>query len=235
MLKRTKARWVYNLKSLTFDFLNLQQMIEQREKHQLEDSMGFRGMLDEHRRFQFEFLKSRGLKPTNSFLEIGCGPLTGGLPIIDYLKDGAYVGVDIRSSVLNLAWREVGKAGLSAKNPRLIRSDDFGMSELGVRQFDFVLSYSVLFHLADDQLRTYFETVAKRLGPGGQAIANINTVVRNGRWLEFPFLKRTVDEYAEVAGTAGLTTRNLGTVLELGFRQRWGGDFPLLCFTKSAG
>lgn len=49
-----------------------------REKHRLEDSMGFRGQFDEHRRFQIELLKNLGLKPGHQFLELGCGPLTAG-------------------------------------------------------------------------------------------------------------------------------------------------------------
>ena len=122
-------------------------MLELREKYQLAESMGFRGQFDEHRRFQITFLKEHGLVPSNELLEIGCGPLTGGVPIIDYLQAGDYVGVDVRRSVLDLAWREVGKTELSAKNPRLICSSSFGSAELDGPMFDFILSFSVLYHL----------------------------------------------------------------------------------------
>ena len=80
--------------------------------------------------FTWTNLKLQGLRPEHQFLELGCGPLTAGIPLIEYLSPGHYVGVDIRSSVLNLGWREVGKAGLSGKNPRLICSKAFASDEV---------------------------------------------------------------------------------------------------------
>ena len=65
--------------------------------------MGFRGQFEKHRRFQMTFFRERGLVPSSRLLEIGCGPLTAGIPIIEYLEPGNYVGVDIRSSVLHLS------------------------------------------------------------------------------------------------------------------------------------
>ena len=180
--------------------------------------MGFRGQWDEHRRFQLAFLKEQGLNPTHRLLEIGCGPLTGGVPIIHYLEPGNYVGIDIRSSALNLAWSEVGTAGLSGKNPRLICSETFGAQELGNQKFEFMLSFSVLFHLGDDVLRTYFANVAERLAPGGRCFAQINTHLDDSKWLQFPFLRRTRDEYAAFAADVGLETSSLGTIEALGFR-----------------
>lgn len=180
--------------------------------------MGFRGQWDEHRRFQLAFLKEQGLLPTNTLLEIGCGPLTGGVPIIDFLEPGHYVGIDIRSSALDLAWGEVALARLSAKNPRLICSSSFGSTELAAQKFDFMLSFSVLYHLSDDVLRAYFSAVAQHLKPDGRCFAQINTTVNNSTWLQFPFLRRTVGAYADAAGLAGLRVSSLGTVESLGFR-----------------
>src|SRR6185312_2619231 len=101
-LSRTREKWIHQAKSLIFERGNFQKMIDLREKHELEDSMGFRGQWDEHRRFQIEMLKRQGLRPEHRFLELGCGPLTVGVPLIQYLEPGHYTGVDIRSSVLNL-------------------------------------------------------------------------------------------------------------------------------------
>ena len=217
LLARTRQKMVYNLKAFIFDMANLQPMLDLRDKHRLEDSMGFRGQFDEHRRFQISLLKERGLAPSHHLLEIGCGPLTGGIPIIAYLEPGNYVGIDVRSSVLDMSWKEVGKAGLSAKNPRLICSASFGDSELADQRFDFIFSFSVLYHLTDEILAAYFAAVRKRLKPTGQCQANVNTQVDSSMWLEFPFLKRSIKDYENLASVCGLDTTPLGEIKDLGF------------------
>jgi SAM-dependent methyltransferase len=218
LLSRTRHLAKLRVKAFVFDKGNFQELLDVRRRHKLEDSMGFRGQWDEHRRFQITFLKERGLEPQHDFLEIGCGPLTGGIPLIEYLEPGKYVGVDIRSSVLNVSWGEIGLAGLSEKNPRLICSSSFGDEELGERQFDFVFSFSVLYHLSDDILRDYFKNVSLRLKPGGSCIAQVNTHLTSSTWLEFPFLQRKVADYVTMAGKAGLSATSLGSIDELGFR-----------------
>ena len=218
LLSRTRQRITIRLKELIFDKAGFQEMLELRDKRRLEDAMGFRGQFDEHRRFQLAFLKEQGLVPSNRLLEIGCGPLTGGVPVIEYLAPGNYVGVDIRSSVLDLSWREVGKAGLSAKNPRLIYSSSFGSKELGDQTFDIILSFSVLYHLSDELLASYFSVVRKKLNPKGLCFANVNTLDESSTWLEFPFLKRTIEDDREAAAANGLATSCLGEIKELGFR-----------------
>jgi cyclopropane fatty-acyl-phospholipid synthase-like methyltransferase len=231
-LSRTRAKLVHQTKGLIFDAANFQKMVELREKHQLEDSMGFRGQWDEHRRFQIEMLKKQGLLPEHTFLELGCGPMTGGIPVIEYLQSGNYVGVDIRSSVLNLGWREIGKAGLSGKNPRLICSPDFASEYIADMKVDFVYSFSVLFHLNDEVLNAYFSAVSSRLKPSGSCLANVNTHLPSDQWLEFPFIKRTIDTYVQAAALHGLTTVSLGKIKDMGFRsQSDEKENPLLKFT----
>ena len=218
MLSQTRQIIKYRLKELVFDKAGLQQMLDVRDKYRLEDSTGFRGQFDEHRRFQISLLKNQGLVPSNRLLEIGCGPLTAGTPIIEYLDAGNYVGVDVRSTVLDLSWKEVGKAGLSRKNPRLICSSSFGAAELGSQTFDFILSFSVLYHLNDEILNKYFQAVRSRLNTTGACLANVNTVHESSTWLEFPYLKRSIEAYVAVAAKNGLTTESLGDLSELGFR-----------------
>ena len=210
---------IHRVKSFIFEKANFKKMIDLKEKYELEDSMGFRGQWDEHRRFQIETLKLQGLRPEHRLLELGCGPLTAGIPVIEYLRPGHYIGVDIRSSVLDLGWREVGKAGLSGKNPRLICSNAFASDELRGERFDFVYSFSVLYHLGDDILDKYFETVSERLLLSGVCLANVSTHLPDDKWLEFPFLNRPVQTYVSMAQKHGLTTTNHGTLADLGFRS----------------
>ena len=220
LLPRTRYKAKLALKGFVFDKSNLQELIDVRRRNALEDSMGFRGQWDEHRRFQMDFLKSKGLLPSHKLLEIGCGPLTGGIPIISYLDSGNYFGIDIRSSVLDLSWCEIGLAKLSAKNPRLICSTSFGSVELSEEKFDVVFSFSVLFHLTDELLKSYFAQVSARLKPGGICLAQVNTHLEGGTWLRFPFIKRTVTDYLQEARDAGLNAKSLGTIQSLGFELK---------------
>jgi cyclopropane fatty-acyl-phospholipid synthase-like methyltransferase len=234
-LSRTRAKLVHALKGTIFDAADFQSMVDLRDKHLLEDSMGFRGQFDEHRRFQIDLLKAQGLEPHHNVLELGCGPLTAGIPLIGYLEPGRYVGVDIRNSVLDLAWREIGKAKLSSKNPRLICSPSFALAEFEEKTFDYVYSFSVLYHLSDDILDSYFRAVSKHLKPSGVCIANVNTQTSSDRWLEFPFLRRTVETYKAMAASHGLETMSLGTLQENGFRNLSAENLnPILRFSLTS-
>jgi SAM-dependent methyltransferase len=232
LLKRTRAIWKRRAQAKLFDLLGMQGLIDERRTHALEDMMGFRGQLPEHRRFQIDELRKLGLTPKSAVLEIGCGPLTAGIPVIRYLDPGQYVGVDVRANVLDLSWQEVGLAGLSGKNPRLIRADDFGAAELGERKFDYVWAFSVLYHLSDQILNKLFSNVPKRLEAQGRFVANVQTDVESSTWLEFPFLKRSIEDYQAVAKRHGLQMKKLGTIEERGFKlpgeER---NNPLLEFT----
>ena len=68
------------------------------------------------RDFQNRFLRQIGLRPEHYFLEIGCGTLRGGIPIIQYLEQGHYFGLDVRNEVIEEAKKEVTKFNLEAKN-----------------------------------------------------------------------------------------------------------------------
>ena len=44
------------------------------------------------REFQIKFLTDMDLKPDHYLLDLGCGTLRGGIPIIEYLEIGHYFG-----------------------------------------------------------------------------------------------------------------------------------------------
>lgn len=41
-----------------------------------------------------DYIKSRGLKPTDKFLDFGCGALRNGIWLIKYLDAGNYYGIE---------------------------------------------------------------------------------------------------------------------------------------------
>ena len=69
------------------------------------------------REFQFDFLKRMGLERTQVLLDLGCGTLRGGIPLIEFLERGHYIGVDVRADVLDEARAELREAGLEHKSP----------------------------------------------------------------------------------------------------------------------
>ncbi|MEL6466756.1 MAG: class I SAM-dependent methyltransferase [Pseudomonadota bacterium] len=214
---RTIAKYKLKSKKALFDVLGMDAVMEERRRQALVVSMGFEGQWDDHRAFQMDFLRRNGLTEKTRFLEYGSGPLTLGLPLMRELAPGGYTGVDVRDSVMNLAYEEVHRAGQTARNPRLIVASDFGAEALAGENFDMIWSFSVLYHLSDDLIEALFANIKARLAPQGTYWANINTTVAESQWLEFPFLNRAPDFYAEIAGRNGLALSQLGTIAELGF------------------
>lgn len=155
------------IQETAFSVFRIQTLLDRRERLELALAMGFEGQWDEHRRFQMAFLQERGLQPGHRFLEIGSGPLTLGIPMIEYLDKGKYTGLDVRGSVNDIALRQIAKHHLAHKNPRIVTSSDFGETEIGKDVYDYIFSFSVLFHLIDELANRLFATVAKILAPDG--------------------------------------------------------------------
>ena len=219
MLSRTRANLVHEARLSLYKLAGIQTAIDEQERRTLEDHMGFRGQWDEHRRFQLDFAKRMGLLKTSRLIEIGCGPLTLGLPAIEYLAPGGYIGIDVRPVVLNLGWQQIGKYKLAEKNPRLVCSRSFGAEELPADlKADRMWSFSVLYHLTDDLIDQCLAQVARRLAPGGAYIANINPQQAESTWLQFPFNARSVSFYRSLAEKHGLKVTELGTLESQGFK-----------------
>ena len=218
LLARTRAKLAFKLKDAIFKAGGFQALLDEKELQLLTSHMGFRHQWTEHRRFQMERIMSEGLTPSSRVLEIGCGPLTLGISLIGFLDKANYAGLDIRPAVLDIAHGQLGKAGLAAKNPRLLFTETFGENELGDETFDFVWSFSVLYHLTDELLDAWFKQVARRMRENGLCIANINAEMPESTWLQFPFNRRDPAFYAGVAERHGLKMTELGTLESLGFR-----------------
>lgn len=168
------------------------------------------------REFQVAFLRAHGLRPGHVLVDVGCGTLRGGIPIIEYLDDGGYVGVDVRAEAIEEARRELRESGLERKQPELIAASSLADVELG-RPADYVWAFSVLMHLEDERLAECFDFGRRQLAADGVFYANAITVeLPPARWREFPVISRGVDDYRERAARADLTLRDLGALAQLG-------------------
>lgn len=195
------------------------------EEERLEAMVGPPGMWKETRRFQIDFLRRNGLRPSHSLLDIGCGPLRGGIPLIRYLDSSGYTGFDIRPGVVEEAWQQVNIEQLQFKSPNIVVSESFGRDELGNERFDYIWCFQVLYHLTDDLVEHLFAQLAARLAIDGCCYANVNTVWNDGKWLDFPYVRRSLEFYETVASQFGLCTTSLGQLRNWGYSEKVPGQF----------
>ena len=121
-------------------------------------------------RLQFDFLVQQGLRPEHSLLDVGCGPLRGGVHFIRYLEPGNYYGVEKNASVLAEAEARELTPELKEKRPTLAAISDFGFSRLD-RKFDFAIAQSVFTHLYLNEIIRCLVNMDEALAPGGRFYA----------------------------------------------------------------
>lgn len=168
------------------------------------------------RDFQIAFLHAHGLEPAHVLVDVGCGTLRGGIPIIEYLDAGRYVGIDVRAEAIEEAWQELRESGLEDKRPELMAAPSLASVDLG-RTADRIWAFSVLMHLDDERLAECFDFARRHLAADGVFYANAITAdLPTARWREFPVLSRPVELYRELGASAGLSVRDLGPLSELG-------------------
>jgi cyclopropane fatty-acyl-phospholipid synthase-like methyltransferase len=128
---------------------------------------------------QLELLKLEGCSPGSHVLEVGCGCLSAGAPVIRYLNRRRYVGIEPNRWLLDAALSDRRVRWLAAaKRPVFLERIDFDAGELG-RTFDYVLAHSILSHCAHRQLEEFIRNVARVLRPHGRILASIRLAEGN--------------------------------------------------------
>ncbi len=179
-------------------------------------SAGPAHLWEQKRAFQIAFLRRVGLEPRHRLLDLGCGTLRGGIPLIAYLEPGHYTGIELRSDVLEEGRRELAEAGLEDRRPDLRVCGD--LRALGLEgRFDYALAFSVLIHMADEIAETALTFVARHLAPSGTFYANVNLgSAPERRWQGFPVVWRPRAFYDRLAERAGLRLAEVGRLRDLG-------------------
>jgi demethylmenaquinone methyltransferase/2-methoxy-6-polyprenyl-1,4-benzoquinol methylase/phosphoethanolamine N-methyltransferase len=123
--------------------------------------------LGREKRFREAALDLVEIKPGMNILDVGCG--TGSLTITAKQKqgqDGAVVGIDPSSNMVNLARDKAHKAGVTVDfQVGVIEKVDFPQD-----QFDLVLSSLMMHHLPDELKVAGLEEVFRVLKPGGRLL-----------------------------------------------------------------
>ena len=192
-----------------------------RLQHHLDTLVGPIGYWDELQAYQFNVLKTQGLLPGHRLLDIGCGPLQGGLAFIRYLDAGNYAGIDVREASIAEARLQVERAGLTAKRPTLAVSGNFGRDRAELGQCDYMWACQILYHLEPAQLKVLFEEIARRLTPGGKFLGDIigtsHQVRESSQWSGFKFHLHRVEDLRQLAAGCGLGLREVGTIDQFGY------------------
>jgi SAM-dependent methyltransferase len=190
------------------------------EEDRLEAIVGPLGAWTETAAFQIAFLKQMGLRPHHRVLDIGCGPLRGGFPLIEYLRPGGYTGVDIREAAIAEGKARIEKSRLADRKPVLVRSDSFGTEHLQGQGFDYIWVFQVLHHLDDASAQACLTAIAEYMTSQSVCFANVHTEGRRSKWQEFPFVPRSVQIWQGLTRQCGLEAADIGRMEAFGY-PRW--------------
>lgn len=194
-----------------------------RERHRLEAMVGPLGFWDELQAYHLELLTRNGLRPHHTLLDIGCGPLQGGVSFIRHLERGGYCGVDIDPARIDAAHEQVGRRKLSHKKPRLLLSDNFGEPELDGQVFDFMWASQIVYYFDDAMMHRLLRMIRARLKPGGQFLGDTFAPDHyEFRHPEHPgkYVRHTIESLQAQARPHGLQVRCLGVIGDFGYPKR---------------
>jgi SAM-dependent methyltransferase len=215
--KRALRRWrrkIYGLRSLVPGW---------RRRHQLEAMVGPLGFWKQLQNYQLRVVRDLGLRPEDSMLDIGCGPLQGGIAFIRYLHPGLYVGVDHNRAAIEVGREEVSRLRLAEKAPRLIVSQAFGDEQLGSAEFKFIWLSQIFYYFDEQKVLSLFEMAGRRLHPDGIMAADILGPASDRSFLRDPQPPvHTAGSLDPLARRCGLRVVELGLLSQFGYPKRLG-------------
>jgi SAM-dependent methyltransferase len=127
-----------------------------------------------NRVWQFEYLCKHGLKPSDRFLDYGCGPAAAGVYFIEFLDAGKWVGCDISNESLRVGHDLIKRRQLDAKKPALVYIPKGDLAPLAGQQFDVMLAQSVFTHLPPDPIIQILDRLRPLLAPGGSLYSSFS-------------------------------------------------------------
>lgn len=122
------------------------------------------GLWDEIGRLQFEWLRGRGLQPSDVLLDVGCGSFRAGRFFIEYLEPGHYLGIDKQQALVAEGRKKEVPASLwREKKPQIVISSSFEFRRFNQRP-DVALAQSVFTHLRAADIRRCLRRLRRHVG-----------------------------------------------------------------------
>ena len=194
-----------------------------RERHRLEAMVGPLGFWNELQAYHLHVLRAADLKPDHSLLDIGCGPLQGGIAFARYLNSNRYTAVDIEPTRIREGYAQIARQNLEAKNPRLLLSTSFGDDELGAEKFDFMWASQIICYFDEAMMGRLFRFVRKRLQPGGKLLGDIYSPDHyefKYQESQGKYIRHTPESFQLQAAQQGLQARCLGPIVNFQYPKR---------------
>jgi len=126
---------------------------------------------------QFQFLSKQGLKPSDVFIDAGCGSLRGGIRFIEYLEPAHYLGLDkhIELIIYGVA-KELTVERFQEKRPQFAVSDKFEFDKFRAAP-TFGLAQSLFSHLTGADISLCLANLKKRAAIGCRFFATYHSKV----------------------------------------------------------
>ena len=118
----------------------------------------------------FKTLLALGLKEDDTCVEYGCGTLRAGIHAIEYLRPGAYWGLDISEFLLAEGRKLLGEELWEEKQPRLRLICPESVAEVAACKPAMLFSVKVLIHVHPAELPEFISNIMTIIGTDGQAI-----------------------------------------------------------------
>jgi SAM-dependent methyltransferase len=157
-------------------------------------------------RLQADFVRQKGLRPNQVFLDIACGALRAGVHLIPYLNRGNYLGIEKEERLVRLGVKkELGRQLYESKAPEFVISAEFEFDRFSKKP-DFALAQSLFTHLEEQDILNCMYRLRRFVNPGTRFFATYfigdapRTYTRSHALRYFAYTRQQTEAFGEATG-----------------------------------